>query len=99
MPVTLGRALSISLSGQKHRTLHVALANAAPGWELYPVYPLDDQGVCTCSKRERRSDPGKHPATAYGFNDASSARQGPTTSGMLLPFVPGSIGERSQSEK
>ena len=26
-------------------------------------------------------------------------QQGPTTSGMLLPFVPGSIGERSQSEK
>src|SRR5215210_147630 len=72
MPVIVGRALSISLSDQKHRTLHVALAYAAMGWEVYPIYPVDDQGVCTCSKRERCSDPGKHPATAHGFNDASS---------------------------
>jgi hypothetical protein len=72
MPVTVGRVLRMLLPGQKHQTLHVAMANTAPGWELYPVYPVDDQGVCTCSKRERCSDPGKHPATARGFNDASS---------------------------
>jgi hypothetical protein len=72
MPVSVGRDLRMSLPAQQHQTLHVAIASAAPDWELYPVYPVDDQGVCTCWKRERCSDPGKHPATVHGFNDASS---------------------------
>jgi DNA-binding transcriptional ArsR family regulator len=42
------------------------------GWQLYPVYAVDDGGVCTCSRGRACTDPGKHPTTPHGFNDASS---------------------------
>jgi bifunctional DNA primase/polymerase-like protein/primase-like protein len=45
---------------------------ACAGWELYPVYAVDATGLCTCRRRERCKDPGKHPATKHGFNDAIS---------------------------
>ncbi|HSK82305.1 MAG TPA: bifunctional DNA primase/polymerase [Rubrobacter sp.] len=42
------------------------------GWQLYPIYSVDDRGVCTCQEGMACSDPGKHPTTPHGFNDASS---------------------------
>jgi hypothetical protein len=71
-PSPLGSALSVPLPVEKHRTLHIAMSVAEQGWALYPVYPVDAEGVCTCSKRERCDDPGKHPATPHGIDDASS---------------------------
>lgn len=49
-----------------------ALLQEAARWELYPIWSVDDQCVCTCPKRERCEHPGKHPATPNGFIDASS---------------------------
>jgi hypothetical protein len=49
-----------------------ALAYAGAGWEVYPIWSVDKEGICTCSKRAACEDPGKHPATARGFKDASS---------------------------
>ena len=42
------------------------------GWQLYPVYAVDDEGMCACAKGSACTDPGKHPTTPHGFNDASS---------------------------
>jgi hypothetical protein len=55
----------------EHRTLHSAWAISEVGWQLYPVYAVDDGGVCTCSRGTTCTDPGKHPTTPHGFNDAS----------------------------
>ena len=54
------------------QNLRAALAYAAAGWEVYPIWSVDKEGICTCSKRAACEDPGKHPATARGFKDASS---------------------------
>ena len=56
----------------EHRTLHAAWSISEVGWQLYPVYAVDDGGVCTCPKGMACTDPGKHPTTPHGFNDASS---------------------------
>jgi hypothetical protein len=56
----------------EHQTLHTAWSISEVGWQLYPVYAVDDGGVCNCSKGTACSDPGKHPTTPHGFNDASS---------------------------
>jgi hypothetical protein len=55
-----------------HRTLHTAWSLSEAGWQLYPVYAVDDGGVCNCSRGTACTDPGKHPTTPHGFNDASS---------------------------
>ena len=41
-------------------------------WELYPVWPADAYGVCTCWEREKCQDAGKHPIPRHGFNDATA---------------------------
>ena len=56
----------------KHQTLHRAWSISEVGWQLYPVYAVDDEGMCTCPKGPACPYPGKHPATPHGFNDASS---------------------------
>ncbi len=63
------------LPGPEHRTLREARATSEVGWLLYPIYAVDDEGTCTCSRRAACTDPGKHPATPHGFNDASADPQ------------------------
>jgi Bifunctional DNA primase/polymerase, N-terminal/Primase C terminal 1 (PriCT-1) len=58
--------------GAEHQTLHEVLLMAEEGWQLYPIYGVDADGVCACPKGATCSDPGKHPTTPHGFNDASS---------------------------
>jgi hypothetical protein len=55
-----------------HQTLQLAWSMAEEEWQLYPVYAVDAEGVCTCRKGAACPDPGKHPTTPHGFNDASS---------------------------
>ena len=70
MSRTLGRLGRIQDS--EHRTLHAAWAISEVGWQIYPVYAVDDEGMCACAKGSACTDPGKHPTTPHGFNDASS---------------------------
>jgi hypothetical protein len=70
MSHTLGRLGWIQTA--EHQTLHTAWSIGEVGWQLYPVYAVDDRGVCNCSKGTACPDPGKHPTTPHGFNDASS---------------------------
>lgn len=58
-----------------------ALALAAEGWPVFPIYPIEDDGRCGCEhfKEEnpgesgpRTCAPGKHPFTIRGHNDAST---------------------------
>jgi hypothetical protein len=60
------------IRGVEHQTLHTAWSLSEAGWQLYPVYAVDDEGTCACSRGPACPDPGKHPATRDGFNDASS---------------------------
>src|SRR5688572_7266612 len=68
----LGSMRILSLPVTEHHTLSAALLSAAAGWEAYPIYPVDDQGVSTCSMWKRCEDSGKHPTTPHGSNDVSS---------------------------
>ena len=47
-----------------------ALWYAQKGWPVFQVYGIKD-GRCTCMKNAC-SSPGKHPATAQGFLDATT---------------------------
>ena len=58
--------------GAEHQTLHEVLLMAEEGWQLYPIYGVDADGVCACPKGATCPNPGKHPTTPHGFNDASS---------------------------
>lgn len=49
-----------------------ALEDAAEGWLLYSIWPVDDSGVCACSKRGSCPSPGKHPMTRRGSKEASA---------------------------
>src|SRR5215207_7978420 len=60
------------VSGAEHQTLHEVLLMAEEGWQLYPIYGVDADGVCACPKGATCPNPGKHPTTPLGFNDASS---------------------------
>jgi hypothetical protein len=60
------------IRGVEHQTLHAAWSTSEAGWQLYPVYAVDDEGTCACPKGPVCPDPGKHPTTPHGFNDASS---------------------------
>ena len=39
---------------------------------LYPIWGVNDDGVCTCPKGADCGSPGKHPMTRHGIKDASS---------------------------
>jgi DNA-binding transcriptional ArsR family regulator len=58
--------------GAEHQTLHEVFLMAEEGWQLYPIYGVDADGVCACPKGATCPNPGKHPTTPHGFNDASS---------------------------
>jgi hypothetical protein len=60
------------LRGVVNRTPLAAWATCEAGWQLYPVYAVDDEGTCACPKGQACPHPGKHPTTPRGFNDASS---------------------------
>jgi putative DNA primase/helicase len=60
------------IRGVEHQTLHAAWSLSEEGWQLYPIYAVDDGGVCGCRDGIACSDPGKHPTTPHRFNDASS---------------------------
>ena len=60
------------IRGVEHQSLYAAWSLSEEGWQLYPVYAVDDEGTCACSKGPACPDPGKHPTTPHGFNDASS---------------------------
>ena len=45
---------------------------ATARWEVYPIWPVDQRGVCRCRKGQLCASPGKHPATLHGILDASS---------------------------
>jgi DNA-binding transcriptional ArsR family regulator len=60
------------IRGVEHQTLHTAWSISEQGWQIYPVYAVDDEGTCACPKGPACPDPGKHPTTPHGFNDASS---------------------------
>lgn len=44
------------------------------GWPVFPVFGVDDDGVCRCYEGVECSDPGKHPIIPY--------KEGATTSGL-----------------
>ena len=64
--------MTIPLPAHDSPTLRAALDYAALGWEVYPIWSVDSEGTCTCSKRAACEHPGKHPATPNGIKDASS---------------------------
>ena len=51
--------------------LDVVLSYAGRGWAVFPLWSVKN-GVCTCHKRGRCNDPGKHPRTSTGFKKAST---------------------------
>jgi hypothetical protein len=48
-----------------------ALLLASLGWHVVPCYGVDEQGICTCWKREQCPTPGKHPRLDHGVKGAS----------------------------
>ena len=70
MSHTLGRLGRIP--DVEHQTLHEVLLTAEEKWELYPIHGVDADNVCACPRGAVCPDPGKHPTTPHGFNDASS---------------------------
>lgn len=50
--------------------LELALAYAARGWPVFPLYSVAD-GQCSCGKPDCGS-PAKHPRTPHGLKDAST---------------------------
>lgn len=48
----------------------VAMAYAAYGWSVFPVWWVDG-GRCGCPRGAKCTSPGKHPLTRRGLNDAS----------------------------
>jgi hypothetical protein len=49
---------------------HAALAYAARGTLVFPLWWVDCNGVCACSHGAACSKPGKHPRTRNGVDDA-----------------------------
>jgi hypothetical protein len=50
--------------------LSAALGYASRGWHVFPLHSVRPDGSCTCDRADCGS-PGKHPATASGFKDAT----------------------------
>jgi hypothetical protein len=60
------------IRGIEHQTLHTAWSISEAGWQLYPIHGVNADNVCACPREAAFPDPGKHPTTPHGFNDASS---------------------------
>lgn len=61
---------STKAAKRKNACLQSALACAERGWRVLPVQSVDDNGLCSCG-RKNCSHPGKHPRTQHGVGDAS----------------------------
>ena len=48
------------------RAIPILPEEARGWWRLYPVWGVDERGVCMCGKGERCDDPGKHPVRNGG---------------------------------
>jgi hypothetical protein len=48
-----------------------ALAYAAKGWAVFPVYEIQGDGKCAC-RGSRVCQPGKHPRNAHGVSEATT---------------------------
>ena len=53
--------------------LKLALTYARKGWHVFPVHSIRN-GVCSCGD-SKCENPGKHPRTRHGLNDASKDEQ------------------------
>jgi Bifunctional DNA primase/polymerase, N-terminal/AAA domain/Primase C terminal 1 (PriCT-1) len=51
-----------------------ALRAARRGWPVFPLHSLNDDGKCTCGKKNC-SSPGKHPLTPHGVKDATTDKK------------------------
>lgn len=68
--IAMGEGYSVS---SERATPSASWRNAAPaGWRVYPVYGVDDDGICLCREAAGCPHPGKHPTPPNGFNDASA---------------------------
>ena len=59
-------------------TLTLLLSYVTRGWAIFPIYPVDAHGQCTCSRKAPKypdgcpeRDHGKHPRISGGFTNAS----------------------------
>ena len=50
---------------QPNTLLEWARYYASLGFSVIPVYAVDDEGVCTCKKKEQCKNAGKHPAVNW----------------------------------
>lgn len=82
-----------AIRGVEHQTLHTAWSICEEGWQLYPVYGVVDEGTCACPRGASCPDPGKHPTTPHGFNDASSDPE--TIADMFARWPGGNVGLRT----
>lgn len=57
----------------KNRRLRSALRHASRGWPILPLFGIA-HGQCECGDQKCRR-PGKHPRTAHGLKDATTARR------------------------
>jgi hypothetical protein len=55
--------------------LKTVLGYARQGWKIIPLHTPDEKGVCSCSKGEKCTSPGKHPRTANGVRESSTDEQ------------------------
>jgi hypothetical protein len=53
--------------------LKLALTYARKGWHVFPVHSIRN-GICSCGD-SKCENPGKHPRTKHGLNDASNDEQ------------------------
>lgn len=54
----------------KNRKFEAALDYQKRGWAVLPLHTVV-KGLCSCSKKEECSSPGKHPRTKNGVKDAT----------------------------
>lgn len=58
---------------ESHDAVAAALRHAALGFGIFPVWSTEPDGTCRCPRgRACDQKPGKHPATAHGFHDATT---------------------------
>jgi len=50
-----------------------ALGYARRGWPVFPLHGITEAGCCTCTEAPNCRNPGKHPRTAHGVQDATTA--------------------------